>query len=317
MFGWFKKRARAKAASFEDHIERQSENGLSPVRVETFSESEVNTFGCVIGLRSDVGCVREGNEDNACAIVPEENDARIKRGVLAVVADGMGGHAGGEIASAMAVETICEKYYNASGDFSVASALRAALETANREIYKASRSDKGKRGMGTTCTTLALRGDKIYMAHAGDSRLYLLRGGMLYQLSEDHSAVMELVRQGVLTAAQARVHENKNLITRALGLHPQVEVDVWDEPMPAQAGDRYLLCSDGLSDLVEDETIEQIAGQGEPQAVCEKLVEIAKARGGHDNITVLILEVSASARGKMEEIKNDDLPVTREVEMRN
>jgi serine/threonine protein phosphatase PrpC len=87
--------------------------------------------------------------------------------------------------------------------------------------------------------------------------------------------------------------------------------------MPAQAGDRYLLCSDGLSDLVEDETIEQIAGQGEPQAVCEKLVEIAKARGGHDNITVLILEVSASARGKMEEIKNDDLPVTREVEMRN
>lgn len=308
MFGWFKKRAQKNAAPFPKNTE------------ETSSQSEAATphFDCVIGLCSDVGCVREGNEDNARAIVPEDGDVRKGGGVLVIVADGMGGHEGGEIASEMAVETACEKYYSAPNSNQVSANLRAALESANHEIYKASRGGKGKRGMGTTGTALVLRGDKIFMAHAGDSRLYMLRGEMLYQLSEDHSAVMELVRQGLLTAAQARVHENKNLITRALGLHPNVEVDVWEEPMTAQSGDRYLLCSDGLSDLVEDEIIEEIATKNEPQQACEKLVEAAKARGGHDNITVLILEVRAAKNvsqiGANKEEPKQELPVTREVE---
>jgi protein phosphatase len=303
MFGWFKKRARKTTAPIEENSQDDSPQ----------SESEVKSFDCIIGLCSDVGCVREGNEDNARAIVPEEGDARVKSGVLVIVADGMGGHEGGEIASEMAVSIICDQYYNAPVAQGVSTNLRVALEAANHEIYKASRGGKGKRGMGTTGTALVLRGDKIYLAHAGDSRLYMLRGKMLYQLSEDHSAVMELVRQGVLTAQQARVHENKNLITRALGLHPQVEVDVWDEPMTARAGDRYLLCSDGLSDLVEDDLIENIAAQNSPQVACEKLVEAAKARGGHDNITVLILEVRNAKNGATEEEQEEALPVTREV----
>jgi protein phosphatase len=305
MFGWFKKRARKNTASIEENS--QGDSGQS--------EPDGKTFDCTVGLCSDVGCVREGNEDNARAIVPEADDARARSGVLVVVADGMGGHEGGEIASEMAVGIICEKYYDApaTGSFAVSQALRAALETANDEIYKASRGGKGKRGMGTTCTALVLRGDKITLAHAGDSRLYMLRDETLYQLSEDHSAVMELVRQGVLTAQQARVHENKNLITRALGLHPHVEVDVWDEPMPARVGDRYLLCSDGLSDLVEDEIIEEIARQNPPQAACEKLVEAAKTRGGYDNITVLILEVQESKNSEIKEAAKQELPVTREV----
>lgn len=303
MFGWFKKRARAAAAP----VEETTVNGEAPV----------TTLDCVVGLCSDVGCVREGNEDNACAILPEADDVRARRGVLVLVADGMGGHAGGEIASEMAAQVVCREYYNAAHETSVSALLRASLEVANREIYKASRSDAGKRGMGTTCTALVLRGEKIFMAHAGDSRLYLLRAGMLYQLSQDHSAVMELVRQGVLTAEQARVHENKNLITRALGLRPEVEIEVWDEPMTARVADRYLLCSDGLSDLVEDELIETIAGQNAPQIACEKLVETAKSRGGHDNITVLILEVRGANSGAIEEETNRELPVTREVSAHN
>ncbi len=303
MFGWFKKRAQKVAAPTLKNTEE----------TPAVSTSEIDAFRCVIGLCSDVGCVREGNEDNARAIVPDDDDASQASGVLVIVADGMGGHEGGEIASEIAVEVACEKYYGAPDTSKVSANLHAALESANHEIYQAARSGKGKRGMGTTGTALVLRGDQIFMAHVGDSRLYMLRGAMLYQLSEDHSAVMELVRQGVLTAAQARVHENKNLITRALGLHPQVEVDVWDEPMTAQIGDKYLLCSDGLSDLVEDAIIEEIAMQNSPQDACEKLVEAAKMRGGHDNITVLILEVCASQSRPIEEEINPELPVTREV----
>ena len=144
MFGWFKKRAPKSAAPVGKNAPE--------------SEAATHSFDCVIGLCSDVGCVRQGNEDNAQAIVPEADDARAGSGVLVLVADGMGGHAGGEIASAMAAQIVCEKYYQSPGadSLAVSPALRAALEAANHEIYKASRGDKGKRGMGTTCTALVL-----------------------------------------------------------------------------------------------------------------------------------------------------------------
>ena len=305
MFGWWKKRA------------RQSETAPIPassleIASEEFSGMEV--FDCVIGLHSDVGCVREGNEDNARAITPDDASERAQRGVLVVVADGMGGHASGEIASAMAVEIVCREYYAAPVKAlgAPSAILRAALEKANAAIHRAASSEKNPRRMGTTCTALVLRGEQIFAAHAGDSRLYLVRSGEIYQLSQDHSAVMELVRQGALTAQQARNHPDKNLITRALGLHPKIEIEVWDEPMNVRDDDRFLLCSDGLCDLVEDEEIKLQVLAGEPQSACEALVEQAKARGGHDNITVAILH----ARNWETQItETDEMPVTREIAM--
>ena len=302
MFGWWKKRA------------RKSE--FTPVETAPEEFTGVEVFSCVIGLHSDVGCVREGNEDNARAIAPDDANERAQRGVLVVVADGMGGHASGEIASAMAVEIVCREYYAAPAKYLSAPStiLRAALENANAAIYQAASNEKNPRRMGTTCTALVLRGEQTFAAHAGDSRLYLVRGGEIYQLSQDHSAVMELVRQGALTAQQARHHPDKNLITRALGLHPKIEIDVWEEPMKARLDDRFLLCSDGLCDLLEDEEIKQQVLAEEPQSACEALVEQAKARGGHDNITVAILQVCK--RRAVEENENtEEIPVTREIAM--
>lgn len=301
MFGWWKKRAPKINATIP----------VDELPDETLSGE--NVFDCIIGLRSDVGCVREGNEDNARAIAPDDDSERAQRGVLVVVADGMGGHASGEIASALAVEIVCRDYYDAPRKYLQAPslALRASLEAANAAIYRAASNDENSRRMGTTCTVLVLRGAHAFFGHAGDSRLYLVRAGEIYQLSQDHSIVMELVRQGALSAQQARGHPDKNLITRALGLHPKIEIDIWDEPMPVRDDDRFLLCSDGLCDLLEDAEIALQVLAGPAQDACEALVEAAKARGGHDNITVAI--VHARARNLEENVGTDELPVTREV----
>lgn len=260
-----------------------------------------------VGLHTDVGCVRATNEDNARYILPQDSAA--SRGLLVLVADGMGGHASGEVASEIAVETVCREYFESKAAPEIA--LRKALESSNRAIYETARKDASKKGMGTTCTALALLNGVAISAHVGDSRLYLVRGGGIYLMSEDHSAVMELVRQGLLTPEEARHHENKNLITRALGLHPGVEVATWKEPFPLQDGDRFLLCSDGLYDLVEDEEILQGVLRCEPEQACSELINLAKQRGGHDNITVAVVHVEpiqATASAEAENTPADSTP---------
>jgi PPM family protein phosphatase len=237
-------------------------------------------------LITDCGCVRELNED-CCQVVQPSDPAILERkGVLMIVADGMGGYQAGEVASRIAVETVTRGYYASEGE--PQSALTAAFHDANREIHRLSLVRRELNGMGTTCTALAIRGGVAYSAHVGDSRLYIIRSNSIYQLTEDHSVVTELIKQGALTREAGRRHIDRNIILRALGSMATVEVATWEQPLPVRAGDCFVLCSDGLYDTVtDDEILFAAEGQGGATA-CEALVATARDRGGHDNITVVI-----------------------------
>ena len=260
-------------------------------------------------MQTDVGCVREINEDSGRLIRPSDPAQLNAKGTLLIVADGMGGHSAGEVASQLAADVVARLYYASPEE--PAAALKRAVEEANRRINEEAARDEAKHGMGTTCTALALRGGEAVAAHVGDSRLYMLRAGRLYQLSEDHSAVNEMVKMGLITKEQARTHEDKNVILRALGTSPEVEVSTV-EPWRVEVGDRYLLCSDGLYDLVLDEEIAAaLTGAGDVHAAGERLIETAKERGGHDNITVGIIAIMPEGTAAAEA---QDAPTTREVE---
>jgi protein phosphatase len=266
-------------------------------------------FEIAASVQTDVGCVREINEDSGRLVRPADPALLASKGTLVVVADGMGGHSAGEVASQMAADVVCRLYYASPDEPAVA--LRRAVEEANRRIHEAAAADESKHGMGTTCTALALCGATAYAAHVGDSRLYMLRAGQLYQLSEDHSAVNEMVKLGIITKEQARTHEDKNVILRALGTSPEVEVSAL-EPFAVGVGDRYLLCSDGLHDLVlEDEIASLLGGSEDVHAAGERLIAMAKERGGHDNITVGIIAIMPEGTAAAEA---EDAPTTREVE---
>jgi len=240
-------------------------------------------------LLSDVGCVRDSNEDNG-RIFRHQTNGYVS-GVLAVVADGMGGHAAGEVASARAVEVL-EQAYPAMQESNPGQRLRQALEDANAAIHNQANRETEKRGMGTTCTALLLQDGYAYSAHVGDSRLYLIRNGAIYLMTEDHSAVMELVKSGDLTLSEARHHPDKNVITRSLGSRDKVEVSVWPEPLRVYAGDRFILCSDGLYDEVEDDEMCATALPNRPAEICAQLVKLARERGGPDNITIAVVETA-------------------------
>jgi protein phosphatase len=169
------------------------------------------------------------------------------------------------------------------------------VQHANRVIVDAGGSDQRLRGMGTTCTALVLRHGLAYCAHVGDSRLYLVRDGEIFLMTEDHSAVMHLVKSGAISPAEARHHPDKNVIVRALGGRPKVEVSAWPKPLGVRPGDRFVLCSDGLYDLVEDIEIRGAALSYMPQVACERLVALARERGGPDNISVGILAMNDAA----------------------
>lgn len=244
-------------------------------------------FEITASLLSDKGCVREINEDRGLFRQPEDTGTRGRKGALAIVADGMGGHRAGEVASEMAVRLI-EQIYFESRQLPQA-ALEAAFHMANRAIHQASQQQSQFSGMGTTATALVIRQGMAILAQVGDSRLYLARGGQLYLMSEDHSAVMEMVRLGKMTIEDARLHADKNLLLRALGPQPELRVAIWKTPFPVREGDRFLLCSDGLYDLVLDDEINHAVMNEDSQAACQRLIETARDRGGHDNITVGII----------------------------
>src|SRR3984893_11515585 len=221
----------------------------------------------------------------------------------------MGGHSAGEVASGMAVDTISRTYFRSEGNR--AESLQAAFTEANSRIHEAAKSDEKLDGMGTTCTALVIQNNSALAAHVGDSRLYLIRGGEIYLMTEDHSAVMEMVKLGIISMDQARHHEDKNVIVRALGTATQVEVSLWENPLEVRAHDQFLLCSDGLTDLVEDKEINNIVlSADDSHSACENLIHLAKKRGGYDNITVGILSIKpAGHAGKK------DLRETREAEV--
>lgn len=258
-------------------------------------------------LHSDVGCVREANEDFGRHIVPNDAEAKARRGSLTIVADGMGGHASGEVASQMAVELI-SKYYYEDAENSATAALQKAVELANSDIYQTSTTNESLYGMGTTLIVLALFDDKAFSAHVGDSRLYRLRRQKLELLTFDHSQVMEMVKNGLLSFEEAWNHEDKNIILRAVGTQPVVEVEISDV-FEVAVGDEFLLCSDGLSDMLTDDEIGEVWTHSKDiHAACENLIEGAKQRGGHDNVTVGIIGISA----ENETPKSRAVPQTRE-----
>lgn len=255
----------------------------------------------VASLLSDTGCHRQLNEDSARIVRAGE------RGLLLIVADGMGGHKAGEVASQTAVEMIEQEYRTARG--TPGEALDKAFHRAHREILRLSSHDPSMKGMGTTCTALAIVDRQAWAAHVGDSRLYLIRDEGIYQLSEDHTQCMELVRQGAMTLAEAHKHEDRNVLFRAMGTRPELDIMTWPEPLPVRAGDYFVLCSDGLHDLVTDEEIRGVVDGSEPEAACRKLVQMARDRGGYDNITVAIAAVPSAAAG-------EPLKPTRQLEVK-
>jgi serine/threonine protein phosphatase PrpC len=245
---------------------------------------------CLIGaMQTHPGPDGAINEDVTAYVLPHPNEPFARSGALALVADGMGGHAAGEIASGLAADIIRGVYYNRIG--AVPEILAACLETANQTIYQRSKSDPKCAGMGTTCTVIAVRDDKVYLGHVGDSRAYLLRDGRLRQLSQDHSVVAELVRKGTITASEAVLSPYRNLVFRALGTNPTVEPLIWSEGLPLCAGDAIVLCSDGLSDLLDDGVIAESVQRLVPLEACKALISAALATGAKDNISVGVFAI--------------------------
>jgi serine/threonine protein phosphatase PrpC len=237
---------------------------------------------------TDVGRKREHNEDNMAFVIPKDSQVMASKGALFIVADGMGGHAAGEVASEIAVDTVSNMYYQEDSN-DVAVSLLRAIRRANTSIHQRAAENLLRTGMGTTCVAAVLRGDMAYIANVGDSRAYLLRGNQVKQISQDHSWVAEQVRAGLLTEDQARTHAQRNVITRCLGTQAEVDVDVFHEEL--QEGDCLVLCTDGLSGLVSDEELQRIVDQFVPQESVYHLVEKANENGGPDNITAIVVRV--------------------------
>jgi protein phosphatase len=257
-----------------------------PLRAQPAPEAPGNAPYEAASL-SDPGCHRELNEDSVRLVAPGQAAEDSGKGWLAVVADGMGGHQAGEVASSLAVDVVCREYSASEGG--VAERLEKALQAANAEIYAQSASRQALGGMGTTCTALALVDGEAWAAHVGDSRIYLVRDGAIYRMTEDHSAVMDLVKKGILSSEQARRHADRNVLLRAMGHQEKLEVDIWREQFPVQPGDRFVLCSDGLHDPVDDEEIKDAVLRLDPGAACAELIRLARERGGFDNISVIVL----------------------------
>jgi PPM family protein phosphatase len=239
------------------------------------------------------GRVRDHNEDTVAYVGPGRGDDGSGE-LLALVADGMGGHAAGEVASRMAADAVLRAYR--AGRAAPPHLLSACFEAANGAIWQRALHDPECAGMGTTCTVLAIRSGAAFLGHIGDSRAYLWREHRLRQLSEDHSLVAQLVRDGRLTREEAQASPERHVILRALGVAPRCEPAVWREGLPVCPGDVFVLCSDGLSDLVDDQVIADTAGRLAPFAACEALVGMALAAGGTDNVSVGVFAVADEHR---------------------
>ena len=241
------------------------------------TNSNKNTAGQDIsfGSRTDIGYVRDHNEDSLVIIPP-----------LFAVADGMGGHEAGEIASEITVNTLAElapSHLDAEG-------LTAAVEAANYNVMKAPRQGIGRDGMGTTLTAAMLEGERLLIAQVGDSRAYLLHKGHLQQITRDHSLMADLIEAGQITPEEARVHPNRSVITRAIGSDIHMRPDIYE--LNVDAGDRILLCSDGLSSMISNNAIESIMRrQSDAQHCADELVTAALENGGADNVTVVVADV--------------------------
>jgi serine/threonine protein phosphatase PrpC len=238
-----------------------------------------------VGASTDVGMIRQGNEDNFFA------EADDRRGVF-VVADGMGGHAAGEVASEMAVQIIARHLLplGSAVDDGADALVIKAMQDANRAIFERMLAETDKQGMGTTASVMVLSDTGYLIGQIGDSRVYLLRDGALTQLTKDHSYVQEQVDAGLLTPEQARYHPYSNVITRCVGASDQVEADLFTGPV--RVGDVFLLASDGLTGMVDDRRLQALLlARSGPGRIVDSLIAEANGRGGLDNITAIVIQV--------------------------
>ncbi len=252
------------------------------------------------GCASDRGLVRENNEDSCYCqeIPPAPGDALSKYGIY-IVADGMGGHRAGEIASRTAVETIIASLAANPGSIpqeDYGARLVDAIVAANNAIYTAAQNDKALVGMGTTVTAALLINDRAFLGHAGDSRAYLFRDRKIIRLTSDHSLVANLVKAGMISEQEARTHPDRNKIYRSLGTDRNVAVDTYrtvteTDSLGLRSGDILLLCTDGLHSMLEDNEIQTVVrGAGTARDICSRLIADANRRGGFDNTSVIVVK---------------------------
>ncbi|MFN0197418.1 MAG: PP2C family protein-serine/threonine phosphatase [Planctomycetaceae bacterium] len=255
---------------------------------------------------SDVGLRRQNNQDSHVIQISSDYNAWREHGHLFVVADGMGGHAVGELASKIAVDTIPQAYFKSKLP-EIPRALRTALETANAAIHERGTANQDFLRMGTTCSGLVLSRWGAVVGHVGDSRVYRIRQGKIEQLTFDHSLQWELLKRGQLHPDEAFLFEPRHVITRSLGPEPKVQVDI-EGPFPVESHDIYVLCSDGLTTYLQDHEIGMICSQLIPAEACRFLVNLANLRGGSDNITVVVIRVG-EAPGEPHLTDLDEEPV--------
>lgn len=243
-----------------------------------------------VACKTDLGRVRENNEDKFEYYVSEDPAVLATRGAIYLVCDGMGGAAAGQIASELAAKTFIDVYlHHPSDDPQVA--MAAGVTAANRFVLDVSRAVPSRQGMGTTLSALILMQDKAFIAQVGDSRVYRLRNGELLQLTEDHSWVEEALKLGLITPAEAENHPYKNVITRAVGTEGDLSPDLFTHDL--QVGDVFMLCSDGLIRHVSDTTIACLLAEHDPAEATWRLVGTALQNGGSDNVTVIIVRIDA------------------------
>jgi protein phosphatase len=237
---------------------------------------------------SDRGLVRDENEDSFLLRIPDDKNIILNKGILAIVADGVGGGPDGKLASSMAVELIKDQYYSCDRD-DRSVALQMAMEHANCQIYLAARKARPYGGMATTCTAFALINGQGCLCHVGDSRAYLLHDGTLRRISKDHTLVGDMVDEGIISEDEARKHPQRNIILKALGSGPEITPQI--ETVPVNAGDTILLCSDGLHGCVSDAEIFKTLYNNQVAKAGKGLKDLALQRGGADNITLVILSI--------------------------
>lgn len=248
---------------------------------------------------TDAGPYRDTNEDSIGCFAPADALALQRKGYLYVVADGLGGHNAGEVASSSAVARLGEEYFSPSNHTRIEPALRQAVQAANLRIHELATQHPEYRSMETTLSAIAIAGVQAYVAHVGDTRIYHWRAGNLTQLTSDHSEAAELVRLRILKPERVRDHPGRNTLTRTLGSQLISRPDYLRRPI--QAGDQFVLCTDGLWSEIEDAEIAEVIGDVPPSAACRKLIERALTRNCHDNVTVQVIRVNAI----------DDVPATQ------
>lgn len=258
-----------------------------------------------VQIVSDAGRVRSNNEDSAAAVFPIRESIRLKQGLMVLLADGMGGHKSGEVASAMAIEQVPQLFFSGKGK--VEADLKHALIATNEAIYHAGMSNETYRGMGTTCTVLVFIGDDFYIGHIGDSRAYHLHRGALKRLTHDQTYVQQLLEKGTISPEEAKVHPQRNVLLQALGTPGTITPYTSLAEQRLEPDDAVMICSDGLHEYLSDDEIAAYLADGDGRmTAAQDMVDEAKRRGGHDNITV-VLSWRAATGKRMEQKPTKEL----------